>query len=118
MASFSDMNLEKSLQSSTNNQNVAFGLFNKLEDQYQTKLDHLSAQQTLLKNYQEISLYDKNRIHNMEKVEQENREDTINRRLSMHEVDSRGRNTYYKMLKIILLLLGIASIVLLIVKNR
>ena len=118
MADLQNLNLEDSLKISTDNQNVAFGLFNKLEDQYQTKLDHLGAQQTLLKNYQEISLFDKDRINRANRVDQEDGLHTMGRLLTMNENESRSRGGYYWYLKFILLILSIICIVLLILKMR
>ena len=107
MANYKNLHFQDSLKASTNNQNIAFGLFNKLEDQYQTKLNHYGAQQLLLKKYQEVELYDKDRINNMERVEQENATDTIARHLTINEKESRQRGGIYYYLKIFLLILSI-----------
>lgn len=118
MANLAELNLENSLKSSMNNQNVAFGLFNKLEDQYQTKLDHLSAQQTLLKNYQDIALFDKDKQNKKDRKEKKDFIHTINRKLVINEMETRKRGSIYFILKLVLLFFSLISLALLVMKNR
>ena len=103
------------LKKFTNNKRVASSLFSQLERQYLTKLDYSNTQKNLLSKINSLESLKKDKIRNNKEIlENTNSSIQTNKRKLMYDQrENKLYTTIFSVLKLVLLIMGIAVIILL-----
>ena len=103
------------LKKFSNNKRIASSLFSQLERQYLTKLDYSNTQKNLLSKINSLESLKKDKIkNNKEILENTNSSIQTNKRKLMYDQrENKLYTTIFSVLKLVLLIMGIAVIILL-----
>tara|TARA_B100000925_G_C21821671_1_gene393162 strand:- start:101 stop:460 length:360 start_codon:yes stop_codon:yes gene_type:complete len=97
------------------NRNIAAGMFRNLEKQYKTKIDYLNTQKNFLNKLNSLENEKNHKIKDNKQnlFEKKNNIHTNKRKLIYDQRDNRFYNRLFTILKMVLLILGITTIILL-----
>lgn len=103
------------LKKFSNNKRIASSLFSQLERQYLTKLDYSNTQKNLLSKINSLESLKKDKIRNNKEIlENTNSSIQTNKRKLMYDQrENKLYTTIFSVLKLVLLIMGIAVIILL-----
>jgi hypothetical protein len=103
------------LKKFTNNKRVASSLFSQLERQYLTKLDYSNTQKNLLSKINSLESLKKDKIRNNKEILENTNSNiqTNKRKLMYDQKENKLYTSIFSVLKLVLLIMGIAVIILL-----